>query len=73
MPGTTSTEASATVLFPPATESDRDPARASTVHLPAVEKQSQNELPNRPAEQAITAMLSGVIANHSASLTVTRL
>jgi hypothetical protein len=44
-------EASATVLFPPAKESDRDPARASTVHLPAMEKQSQNELPNRPAEQ----------------------
>jgi hypothetical protein len=28
-----------------------------------MEKQNQNELPNRPAEQAITAMLSGAIAN----------
>jgi hypothetical protein len=33
-----------------------------------MEKQNQNELPNRPAEQAITAMLSGAIANRQCIL-----
>jgi hypothetical protein len=37
-----------------------------------MEKQNQNELPNRPAEQAITAMLSGAMQIDSASFTVTR-
>ena len=33
-----------------------------------MEKQNQNKHPNRPAEQAITAMLSGAIANRQCIL-----
>jgi hypothetical protein len=72
MPGTTSAEASGGFCHGSISASVRSPTGTRPGLLPcpcpAMEKQNQNELPNRPGEQAITAMLSGAIASRQCIL-----